>query len=525
MKPVANGQYKINNVKKTTSAGKWSVALAVIPIGGILLFLLPVFLRPHGGDAGLGAIVAIGFILFHGTHIAVGTGLLGVVLGFLAICKTHWRQGAPGLILNISVLILAGAYLTTLYRSVSIDPDRLPIAAYRGEIKTVKKLLDRGFDVNYGFQGDTALSNAAERNHEQIVELLLSYGADVNIGDPLGGAAKNANEKLVRLLLERGADPNSLGNAVRGHNVEIVKLLLDHGADINRKVDENRRTPLHIAVKSGVEEIVVLLIKNGADVNAKKSQGMTPLHVLVQMWPHPDWPENFRERVIILLLDAGADIEAEATRERKTPLYLAAETEKSLDAVKLLLERGADLANIGDLHVRFVAAPFAFDKEELSVWVKENASDINIKSSQGESLLHSAVKAGSIDLVDILLKMRVDVNVKSKTGETALHRAMTDPIPQIVDSLVSYGANINAQNNKGRTPLHILSESVHRGGEKPLDVSKRKTFEILLAKGAKVDIADKDGRTPLGQQMSWLPATKEGREYKNELILLMQNHQ
>ncbi len=525
MKPVKDKESKMNNEKKTASTGKWSVALAIIPIGGVLLFLLPILLGDHSGEAGLGAMLAIGVILYYGAHITVGTGLLGAALGVFAIRKTQWRQGAAGLILNISVLILAGTFLATLYHSSHIDPDRLPIAAAHGEKKTVEKLLDSGFDVNRQCGGSTALGNAAAGGYEEIVELLLSHGADVSISDPVSGAAKNGYEKIVRLLLDHGANPNCVQWAIYGHHVEIVQILLDHGADINQKVDNSGRTPLQAAVESGVEEIVKLLINKGANVNAKNDQGETPLHVLVQMWPQRQWPNDFRERVIILLLDAGADIEAKTTRDGKTPLCLAAEAAKSGDSIKVLLEHGADLANIKDLHVRFAAVPISLGKTELTKWVQANASDINAKNSRGESLLHAAVKGKNKNLVEILLAMGADVNAKSNTGETALHWATTEPTPEIVDSLVNHGANINAQNNKGRTPLHVLSTPVTIGDEKPLDASKRKTFEILLTNGAKVDIVDDDGKTPLGQLMNWLPDKKEGREYKDELLQLMQNYQ
>jgi ankyrin repeat protein len=525
MKTIKGKESKMNNGEKTTSIGKWSVALAIIPIGGVLLFLLPILLGDHSGEAGLGAIFAIGIILDFGAHITVGTGLLGAALGVFAIRKTQWRQGAAGLILNISVLILAGTLLTTLYHSLRINPDRLPIAAAQGKKKTVEKLLDRGFDVNRQCGDSTALSNAAAGGYEEIVELLLSHGADVSIGHPVSGAAKNGYEKIVRLLLDHGADPNCLKSAIHGNHVEIVQILLDYGADINQKVGNSGRTPLQAAVESGAEEIVKLLINKGANVNAKNDQGETPLHVLVRKWPQSQWPNCFRERVIILLLDAGSDIEAKTKREGKTPLWLAAEAAKSRDSVKVLLNHGANLANIKDLHVRFAAVSTSLSKMELTKWVQANASDINARSSRGESLLHAAVKGKNKNLIEILLTMGVDVNTKSNTGDTALHWAMTEPIPEIVDYLVNHGANINAQNNKGITPLHVLSRPVSIGDEKPLDESKRKTFEILLKNGAKVDIVNDDGKTPLGQLMSWLPAKKEGREYKNELLQLMQNYE
>lgn len=524
MKPIKDKDSEINNEKKTTCAGKWSVALAIIPLGGVVLFLLPIFLGDHSGEAGLGALMAIGAILFFGANINIVTGFLGASLGVFAMRKTHWRQGTPGFILNISVLILAGAFLATLYHHIYADQDRLPIAAFHGKKKMVEKFLDRGFDINWKHGKDTALSNAAQRGHEEIVKFLLAQGADINICNPLNRAVGVYNKTsvgIVQLLLEHGANPNCLHNAVSHNSKEIVQLLLEHGADVNKK-DGNKRTPIHLAIARGNEGIVRLLINNGADVGAKNNRGETPLHVLVERRGSKD----YRKRMIVLLLNAGADIEAKTREHGRTPLYIAAGALR-LDLVKFLLEHGANPANIEDLHVQFIVASISLDKTELTKWLQINAPDINAKNGNGESLLHVAVKSRKKDLVEILLEMGIDVNAKSKVGDTALHLAMKSSIPEIVDLLVSYGANINVQNNKGKTPLHILSKPVSIGKEKSLATSKSKrikTFEILLNNGAKVDIADHDGLTPLGRQMRWLPKKKEGLEYRDEVIQLMQNY-
>ena len=64
--------------------------------------------------------------------------------------------------------------------------------------------------------------------------------------------------------------------AVEG-NKEVVELLITKGADVNAKDDQSGETPLHFAAFSGHKEIVELLIAKGADVNAKDDDGKTPL--------------------------------------------------------------------------------------------------------------------------------------------------------------------------------------------------------------------------------------------------------
>lgn len=336
----------MNGENTRTSMGKWSIALALTPliVVSLLLFLImiPVWLGQVSGEGRLGVLLAIGVVLYYGSHVVIITSLAGIGLAIIAIYKTFWQRGLTGLLLNIAILIIAGAYLLSLYHKAAIDPDRLPIAAYQGDYKIVEKLLAKGFDINRQCGSNTALSNAAVRGREQIVELLLSHGADVNIANPLSKAAQfgNGNVKIAKTLLDHGANSNCLHSAILGRHKEVVQLLVEHNANVNQR-DGNGRTPLHMAVVSGDEDIIKLLIIKGADVNARNDRGETPLHVLVRMWPQNWWAKDFRVTAINILLDSGADIEAK-TRDGKTPLGLAIKAQKSSDAIKVLSERGAD---------------------------------------------------------------------------------------------------------------------------------------------------------------------------------------
>jgi ankyrin repeat protein len=54
----------------------------------------------------------------------------------------------------------------------------------------------------------------------------------------------------------------------------MVKLLLKVGARVN-EADYDGRTPLILAVNSGMEDAVKLLLDRGADVNAESDYGET----------------------------------------------------------------------------------------------------------------------------------------------------------------------------------------------------------------------------------------------------------
>jgi ankyrin repeat protein len=66
--------------------------------------------------------------------------------------------------------------------------ENLKIGAFNGDYAMVKEALINGADINYKENGWTALMTSAQEGHIEIVKLLLSKGANVNISDPMTGA-------------------------------------------------------------------------------------------------------------------------------------------------------------------------------------------------------------------------------------------------------------------------------------------------------------------------------------------------
>ena len=116
------------------------------------------------------------------------------------------------------------------------------IAAFLKNIEAVKQNLAAVVDVNAtNVGGDTPLNSAAGNGHKEIVELLISKGADVN--------AKNAVNKPLHMAAERG-------------HKEIVELLIAEGADVNAKVIFGQ-TLLDTAIINNRSELANLLRKHG----------------------------------------------------------------------------------------------------------------------------------------------------------------------------------------------------------------------------------------------------------------------
>src|SRR5262249_50191326 len=94
------------------------------------------------------------------------------------------------------------------------DSEALQYAAIKGDIITLKALLDEGADTNAADEaGDTIMMKAVPEGHINVLQLALSRGANVN--------AKNKEGRTV------------LTNAAASGNIDIVQFLLANGADIN----------------------------------------------------------------------------------------------------------------------------------------------------------------------------------------------------------------------------------------------------------------------------------------------------
>lgn len=123
----------------------------------------------------------------------------------------------------------------------------LMIAAYVGDINTVKNILDSGTDINVKAGGETPICSAASSGQTEIVRLLLSRGADPNGAggySPIKLAALNGSTEMVQLLIQSGADINKKSYdylscmdalscaAAKGHS-DTIRVLLNAGAEIS----------------------------------------------------------------------------------------------------------------------------------------------------------------------------------------------------------------------------------------------------------------------------------------------------
>ncbi len=188
-------------------------------------------------------------------------------------------------------------------------------AASLGDIEAVKKHLATGTDVNLMDEeyGAIPLHRAAGGGHKEVVALLITKGADVNIKDvdsetPLDWAESEEHKETADILRKHGGktgeelEPSeanteaSLGEspmevqaeatgfdvsdisiflAADAGNIGAVKKHLASGENVNSQ-DPELATPLHYAASGGHKEVADFFIEKGATVNALGVHG-TPL--------------------------------------------------------------------------------------------------------------------------------------------------------------------------------------------------------------------------------------------------------
>ncbi len=126
----------------------------------------------------------------------------------------------------------------------------------------------------------TALEHAVRNSNREMVQFLLSAGADPNARDASGQTVlmeldEDATADLVWDLINNGAKVNlqdedgntALMQLAGSKNVEAMKALIDGGAGLEIR-NENGRTALMMAAAAGHVNTVRALIVAGADISA-----------------------------------------------------------------------------------------------------------------------------------------------------------------------------------------------------------------------------------------------------------------
>ncbi|CAG9529739.1 unnamed protein product [Cercopithifilaria johnstoni] len=332
-------------------------------------------------------------------------------------------------------------------------------ASSRGHVDICKLILQKNsHTVNYvDPQQWNALRSAACNNHDNVIDLLIQNGMEVDeCGEggrtALRAAAWSGHERVVRRLLKCGANVDKqdaegrtavMAAAFMDH-ANIVSILLDNGAAPNI-MDNYGSTALHLALSSGAQtfdhnETVAVLIKGGANLNIEDMNGRNCLHIAAY---HGD--QN-----LPTIIDFIQNIDAQDQNGR-TSLMLAS-SQGHLIACQQLIEHGADTDAIDEF---------------------------------GRTALIIAAMSGFLNVCEMLISLGADEGHKDNDGAVALHYAVAHSDLQLCKSLIT-STTAQATDTRGVHPLLIAGQR-----------SSVQIVEELLKAGAPIHLQSHDGLSPL----------------------------
>ena len=344
-----------------------------------------------------------------------------------------------------------------------------------------------------------------------LVASLSAAGAGTS---PVADAAMKGDRARLRVLLQQKADVNApqadgataIEWAAYRNDLEMADLLIAAGANV-KLANRDGVTPLWLASENGSARMIGKLIEAGADPNERQPNGETPLMMAAR---------NGNLAALKFLLDHRANVNLKEDLRGTTALMWAAE-QMHADAVKLLVERGAEVAaatapdtrnsrlNIAPTVQQRIAQDVAFGTRRPrrpTPGAAEDTADAaddfaafyrlpQVKDGGGLTPLVYAAREGCLECARTLLDAAANVNQVTNYGWSALLTATQNRHYQLAAYLLSRGANPNLPNKGGWTPLYLATDNRNiESGDYPVrkpDMDDLDFIKLLIEKGATVN--------------------------------------
>ena len=412
----------------------------------------------------------------------------------------------------------------------------LSVSSYFGFYKCAQLLLENHADTEIQeLEIGTRLYHAALNGHLELCHLLLQHGANPNTlfakNPILPESARAGDLEIVKVLIKHGAelnatdseDQSALQKASMKGDKALVAYLLDRGADVYHEDCNGCTSTIH-AAHLGFAGIVQLLINGGADLEHHASNGWTPLHSC-----------HSHAETTHFLLKNGADVNS-VTKLGATPLFLAA-CSGVYDVVKALLSYSPDLEiALADGATALIGGIRSGNAEVVRLLLEAGAN-INHQSERNRFSLQFAVERNMVDVLRVLMEYSPKLDLVDDDGDTALHCINSDTPIEVVKILVNAGVDVNFRNRNRDTPIckavwsNIPETLFYLAKKAKLDIvggihggplhiacyrSDLRLVKILVEAGADVNLTDPVAGTPLQIACRSL----ESSEQKQDTVIL-----
>jgi len=339
----------------------------------------------------------------------------------------------------------------------------LMTCAKSGSVDAVKRLVEYGaaIEASEPDQHQTALMWAAAEHQLKVVQALIDAHADLKAHSKAGFtamhfAARQGDQEMVQLLLAAGVNVNILSQA---EAVDAKKAAPGRAGGFQiggaKTQGVNGYTPLLVATVRGQVPLALFLLDHGADPNIGDAS-ITPLH-----WASTEWETYTANRVYGLidamggipdrqaklqlvnaLLAHGANPNARMTKPRPS---IAGGYEDSVGATPLLLASSANDLEMMQILLKAGADP--------KIPTATNATALMAATGLNHGIGESPVtEAQALAAVKFLLDLGVDPKGATTFGENALFGPAYRGWNTLLAQLIDLGVDVNAVSKAGVTP-------------------------------------------------------------------------
>ena len=414
----------------------------------------------------------------------------------------------------------------------AVNLTAIELAAENGHLEVVKILYEQGARLHH-----LSLQHAAFEGHADVVEFIQSVGVVDGcmrcdgsfywLGNKTRYQTASPNDVNYVLSDDRFKTlcQSALHLAVAKRHTKVVNTLLLQDNSTNYCTDFTGRTPLHEAVRQNHVEIAELLIKHGARIPRKCSFFQ---NISIPGLSQKEGGYYLSEREI---LEYGNDL----CHCGSTPLLLAARY-GHIDVANLLLRHKArpdvmDCFGATPLHVAACHGHYRFI--DWLILQRPLSFKINHRSKNHSTLLHSAAICHNNKDIAPLISRGARIDLIDNKGMTPIHYSALNEVkadgntifkarinPSLDIFVWSSKEDITVSRESGifqrGVPLHVqclklmeitkstpafLINLVDKNGRTALHLAAQNGDECqtihLLRKGARTDLTDYEGRTPL----------------------------
>ena len=383
--------------------------------------------------------------------------------------------------------------------SQSGNDSPLHSAVRLGQLEEVRRILDEpDMDVNcLNSNRETPIHLACALGHPSIIELLMSFGANVFIKDSNNKDCygRMTSDKVCNLVNKLLCSPSfwlngpkltendtPLHDTVRLGQLETVQDILDQkSVGVNDK-NSAHEIPLHLACAIGHNGIVHILMTNGANMYARDTYNNAPIHRAASM--------GHISIVDMLITEFGCDPMIRGYQGRSL-LHFACGS-GNVKLIELVLQRklvdpviDRDACGCTPLHI----AALCGHNEVINMLTFTFNCPVDCKNEGAEIPLHAACINGHINVVELLvLEHNADLNAHNFQSDSPLQLAAVFGHTNVIKTLISdYNCNPHEKGFEGTTILH-----------KACNFGHVELTEILITDfGLDPMCVDDDGNIPL----------------------------